>query len=149
MNALAAASVIVALVAVATAAGIVWRRTTGRVRSAGRSHDAEVVTPAEVGAPAFGSTVTLLQFSTEYCAPCRSTARILGGIADERPGVAHVDVDLTHRPDLAKRFGVLQTPTTLVLDPSGTIRARIGGVARADEVRSTIDTIAGSDHVSA
>lgn len=146
MNALVAASVIVVLVAVATAAGLLWRGTTGRVRS---TRDARVVTAADVGAPAFGSSATLLQFSTEYCAPCRSTARILGGIADERPGVAHVDVDLTHRPDLAKRFGVLQTPTTLVLDPSGTIRARIGGAARADEVRSTIDTITGSDHVSA
>lgn len=146
MNAWAAAAVIVALVAVATAAGLLWRATTGRVR---RTKDARVVTPAEVGAASFGSSVTLLQFSTEFCAPCRSTARILGGIAGERPGVAHLDVDLTRRPELASRFGVLQTPTTLVLDASGTIRARIGGAARADEVRSTIDSITGSSHVSA
>lgn len=146
MNAWAAAAVIVALVAVATAAGLLWRATTGRVR---RTNDARVVTPAQVGAASFGSSVTLLQFSTEFCAPCRSTARILGGIAGERPGVAHLDVDLTHRPELASRFGVLQTPTTLVLDASGTIRARIGGAARADEVRSTIDSITGSSHVSA
>lgn len=146
MNAWAAAAVIVALVAVATAAGLLWRATTGRVR---RTKDARVVTPAQVGAASFGSSVTLLQFSTEFCAPCRSTARILGGIAGERPGVAHLDVDLTHRPELASRFGVLQTPTTLVLDASGTIRARIGGAARADEVRSTIDSITGSSHVSA
>lgn len=146
MNAWAAAAVIVALVAVATAAGLLWRATTGRVR---RAKDVKVVTPAQVGAASFGSSVTLLQFSTEFCAPCRSTARILGGIAGERPGVAHLDVDLTHRPELASRFGVLQTPTTLVLDASGTIRARIGGAARADEVRSTIDSITGSSHVSA
>lgn len=146
MNAWAAAAVIVALVAVATAAGLLWRATTGRVR---RTKDARVVTPAQVGAASFGSSVTLLQFSTEFCAPCRSTARILGGIAGERPGVAHLDVDLTRRPELASRFGVLQTPTTLVLDASGTIRARIGGAARADEVRSTIDSITGSSHVSA
>lgn len=146
MNAWAAAAVIVALVAVATAAGLLWRATTGRVR---RTNDARVVTPAQVGAASFGSSVTLLQFSTEFCAPCRSTARILGGIAGERPGVAHLDVDLTRRPELASRFGVLQTPTTLVLDASGTIRARIGGAARADEVRSTIDSITGSSHVSA
>lgn len=146
MNGLAAASIIVALVAVATAVGLVWRATTGRVRAA---RGTRVVTASEVGAPGFGSTATLLQFSTEFCAPCRSTARVLGAIAEERSGVSHVDVDLTHRPDLATRFGVLQTPTTLVLDPSGAIRARIAGAARAAEVRSTIDDIIGSDRVPA
>jgi len=146
MNAWEAAAVLVALVVAATVGGLLWRRTTGRVRTARQTR---IVTAAEVGATSFGSAATLLQFSTEFCAPCTATARILSGIADERPGVAHVDVDLTHRPDLASRFGVLQTPTTLVLDTSGAIRARIGGAARADEVRITIDQITGSDHVNA
>lgn len=146
MNAWEAAAVLVALVVVATVGGVLWRRTTGRVRTARQTR---VVTATEVGAPSFGSAATLLQFSTEFCAPCKATARILSGIADERPGVAHVDVDLTHRPDLASRFGVLQTPTTLVLDTAGAIRARIGGAPRADEVRTTIDQITGSDHVNA
>ena len=43
----------------------------------------------------------------------------------------HVDVDLTDRPDIADRFHVLQTPTTLILDARGVVRARIGGRAAA------------------
>ncbi|WP_431247731.1 TlpA family protein disulfide reductase [Leifsonia xyli] len=138
--------ILLGLVAVATAAGLIWRATTGRSRAVRR---AEVVAPAEVGAPAFGDRATLLQFSTEYCAPCRSTARVLGAIADDAAGVSHVEVDLAVRPELADRFHVLQTPTTLVLDRTGAVRARIGGAARADDVRTTLHRILGSDHVTA
>ena len=50
----------------------------------------------------------------------------------------HVEVDLTQRADLADRFRVTQTPTTLLLDADGTVRARIGG-APAPRVRVELD----------
>jgi len=146
VNGFAAFGVLAALVAVATAAGLLWRATSGRARTVRR---AEVVQPGEVGTEPFGGRATLLQFSTAFCAPCRSTARVLGTVADDLTGVRHVEVDLTNRPDLADRFSVLQTPTTLVLDGAGSVRARIGGPARAADVRTTLDRILGSDHVSA
>ncbi len=146
MNVWAAAAVLLGLVVVATAAGLLWRATAGRARAVRREAR---VAPGEVGAAAFGSRATLLQLSTEYCAPCRSTARLLGGLAAEADGVEHVEIDLAERPELAHRFGVVQTPTTLLLDASGTVRARIAGAARAAEVRTTLDRILGSDHVPA
>ncbi|MFP3465781.1 TlpA family protein disulfide reductase [Leifsonia sp. SIMBA_070] len=146
MNGFAALGVLLGLIAVVTAAGLAWRATTGRVRT--RSNG-EIVEPADVDAEAFGRRATLLQFSTDFCAPCRSTARVLGGTADQLDGVRHVEVDLTHRPELAGRFGILQTPTTLVLDAGGAVRARIGGAVRPDAVRATLHTILGSDHASA
>jgi thiol-disulfide isomerase/thioredoxin len=84
---------------------------------------------------------TLLQFSTEVCAPCVPTRRVLGQIAASTDGVNHVDFDLTHRPDVAAKFNVLQTPTTLILDRAGVIRARIGGAPRQSDVRAALDTI--------
>ncbi|WP_158864827.1 TlpA family protein disulfide reductase [Leifsonia sp. AG29] len=148
MNPLAAAGVLLALVAVSTAAGLLWRARTGRARAAAGD---ERVHPHEVGAePAgFGGRATLLQFSTEYCSPCRSTARVLGSAAAARRGVSHVEVDLADRPELAGRFSVLQTPTTLVLDGHGAVRARISGAARPADVASVLDRLLGSDHVPA
>lgn len=146
MNGLAAAGILLGLIAVATAAGLVWRATTGRARTV---RGTEIVQAAEVGVEPFGGRATLLQFSTAFCAPCRSTARVLDGVADDHAGVRHVEVDLTNRPELADRFHILQTPTTLVLDGSGAVRARIGGAARSDDVRATLHRILGSDHVPA
>jgi thiol-disulfide isomerase/thioredoxin len=121
-----------ALVALATALGLVWQRTQGRVRRA---------TGEAAEFAASGARVTLLQFSTEVCAPCRATHNVLSAIASETDAVAHVDLDITHRPDLAARFSVLQTPTTFILDRDGAIVARIGGAAKPSVVRQHLDTL--------
>ena len=129
MNPATALLLIVLLVAATTVLGLIWRRRQGRL-SAGSGRDGrEPVTAAQLGsAVSFGQQATLLQFSTEFCSRCPGTAVMLRGVAAERPGVVHLDVDLTHRADLSQRFNILQTPTTLVLDGEGRVRARVGGV---------------------
>lgn len=127
------------LVALATALGLLWRSQQGRVhRADGRT----VIRAKDIpGAGRFGSGATLLQFSTEVCAPCRATHTVLDGIATELPAVTHVDLDVTHRPDLAAQFNIMQTPTTLILDRRGVVRARIGGAPRIDSLRAELDRI--------
>ncbi len=92
----------------------------------------EVVEPTRLGADALGASATLLQFSTELCARCPGVHRTLAAVADGREGVRHLDIDVTHRPDIAKHFHVLQTPTTLVLDRDGVVRTRFGGAPNRD-----------------
>lgn len=138
MTAPAALLTVLALVALATVLGLAWRSRTGRVRATGG--DARL-SAADVGAAQLGPRATLVQFSTAFCAQCPATARVLDGIAADIDGVDHLDVDLTVRPELARRFDVLQTPTTLLLDGSGRIRGRISGAARPADVRSTLDRI--------
>lgn len=131
--------VLVALVAVATAIGLAWRWTQGRVV---RVTDGTVVRASDVpGIRRLPRGVTLLQFSTEVCAPCRTTRDVLGDIAAERAGVTHIDLDVTHQPDVARRFHVMQTPTTLILDSRGVVRARIGGAPRRDLLQNELDRV--------
>ena len=98
--------------------------------------DSRPVDLAGLGAP--GERATLLQFSSAFCAPCRATRRVLAGVADVVPGVAHVEVDAEHHLDLVRRLGVLRTPTTLVLDASGREVARAAGAPKQDEVLATL-----------
>ncbi|WP_344070482.1 thioredoxin family protein [Microbacterium sediminicola] len=116
---------VAALLALAGAVGVAWRLRQGRAR---RAPGREVVEPARLGAVSLGEQATLLQFSTEMCSRCPGVHRTLAGIASTRDGVSHLDVDLTHRPDIARHFNVLQTPTTLLLDREGAIHTRFGGV---------------------
>ena len=122
LNALIGISV---LLLVTVALGIGLRLMQGRARRH-VSHD--VVGADLLGAESLGEQATLLQFSTDFCTRCPSVHRDLSRIAAEHPGVSHLDVDLTNRPDLAKQFHVLQTPTTLILDRDGVIQTRFGGV---------------------
>ena len=87
----------------------------------------EVVEPERLGADGLGELATLLQFSTQVCARCPGAHRTLAAVADRHPGVRHLDIDLTHRPDIAKHFHVMQTPTTLILDRHGAVQTRFGG----------------------
>lgn len=139
MNPVLVLAVLGGLVAVTTALGLVWRNGQGRIR---RTGSRTVVRASDLpGVTRFARGATLLQFSTEVCAPCRAARVVLGEVASGRPGVDHVDLDLTHRPDLAARFNILQTPTTLILDGKGVVRARIGGAPRRDAVAHELERI--------
>lgn len=113
------------LLAVTVGIGVVvhWRQSQPH-----RHIPHEVIQPERLGADGLGPNATLLQFSTELCARCPGVHRTLSSIADSRDGVRHLNVDLTHRPDIAKHFHILQTPTTLVLDRDGVVQTRFGGV---------------------
>lgn len=139
MNPALIAVALVALVALATVLGLIWRSQQGRIRHTdGRT----VIRAGDVpGVRRLASGATLLQFSTEVCAPCASTRTLLGALASERRGVSHIDLDVTHRPDLASRFHIMQTPTTLILDRKGVVRARIGGAPKRESLRDELDRI--------
>ncbi|MFT4157894.1 MAG: thioredoxin family protein [Microbacterium sp.] len=111
------------LLVLASAVGVVLRVQDGRRRGGGDLRfdpaDAEVE---------LGSLATFVQFSTEMCTRCPQVRRILDTIASADDRLAHIEVDLTHRPDLSQRYKVLQTPTTFLVDAAGNVRARFNGV---------------------
>jgi thiol-disulfide isomerase/thioredoxin len=111
------------LLAVASLVLLLARRRDGVLRAPGRR---ERVTAAELGR-ALGATATLLQVSSPGCATCPQVARVLGAVAREHRGVAHVEIDATRYPDLVRRLGVLRTPSVLLLGPDGDVRARTSG----------------------
>ena len=117
-----------------------WRQSRPR-----RHVEHEVVDPLRLGADGLGEVATLLQFSTELCARCPGAHRTLKAIADDHPGVRHLDVDLTHRPDIAKHFHVLQTPTTLLLDRDGAIQTRFGGTPSRDVLELELNRLITED----
>src|SRR3546814_8242309 len=86
-----------ALLAVATVAGVAVRRRAVRIR---RDVPHEVIQPERLGADGLGQSATLLQFSTEMCSRCPGVHRMLSSVAAGHDGVRHLDVDLTHRPDI-------------------------------------------------
>ncbi|MFZ0529961.1 MAG: thioredoxin family protein, partial [Propionicimonas sp.] len=88
-----------------------------------------------------GSAATFVQFSAEICAPCRATARVLGEVVDEVPGVAHVELDAASRLDLVEDLGITRTPTVLLLDGNGAVRNRIVGAARKGEILAALEVL--------
>ncbi|MEU1314770.1 thioredoxin family protein [Streptomyces tibetensis] len=124
--------VCVAVLAAASAYGVLQRRRNGRVRVRGRD-DGKRLDAAELGAE-LGERATLVQFSSAFCAPCRATRRVLGEVAGVVPGVTHVEIDAEAHLDLVRRLDILKTPTVLVLDADGRVVRRATGQPRKTDV---------------
>lgn len=138
MDPIVAVSITGGVVLLAAVIGIAWKATTGR----GRRARGESFSPGDLpGLDEFAAGATLVQFSTEYCATCPSTRRYLQQVAGERGGVVHHEVDLTHRPELAKQLHILQTPTVFVLDRGGRLTSRFGGAPRREELTAVLDRL--------
>ncbi|MFF7731941.1 thioredoxin domain-containing protein [Streptomyces sp. NPDC007984] len=124
--------VCVAVLAVASAYGVLQRRRSGRVRVRGRD-DGKRLDTADLGTE-LGERATLVQFSSAFCAPCRATRRVLGEVAAVVPGVTHVEIDAEAHLDLVRRLDILKTPTVLVLDADGRVVRRATGQPRKADV---------------
>jgi thiol-disulfide isomerase/thioredoxin len=126
----------------ATAFGMAWRRRNGRLaapRPAAPSGAAQLG-PAELGQP-LGPRATLLQFSSEFCAPCRATRQVLADVASGAEGVRHVEVDAGERMDLVRLLDVRRTPTVFVLGPDGRIARRGSGLMNKAEVLQALGEV--------
>jgi thiol-disulfide isomerase/thioredoxin len=101
---------------------------------------ADVLGPADLGQP-LGEQATLLQFSSAFCAPCRTARAVLGDVASMVPGVVHIEVDAESHLDLVRQLDVTRTPTVLVLDSTGRIRTRATGAPRKADVIAALGEV--------
>ncbi|MFC4502781.1 MULTISPECIES: TlpA family protein disulfide reductase [Streptomyces] len=124
--------VCVAVLAAASAFGVLHRRRSGRVRVRARD-DEKRLGAGRLGGE-LGERATLVQFSSAFCAPCRATRRVLGEVAGMVPGVAHIEIDAEDRLDLVRELDILKTPTVLVLDAAGRVVRRATGLPRKADV---------------
>ena len=85
--------------------------------------------------------MTLLQFSSAFCTPCRATRALLSDITKNLPDVKHIDIDAESHLDLVRKLKILSTPTTLILDKNGIEVGRAVGAPRRDHVIDAISPI--------
>jgi thiol-disulfide isomerase/thioredoxin len=111
----------------------------GAPRGAGHAHEGDRLGAAELGVP-LGERATLVQFSSAFCAPCRTTRVVLDEVAGQVEGVAHVEIDAEAHLDLVRRMDVRRTPTVLVLDADGAVRVRAAGAPRKADVVAALGT---------
>ncbi|MEY9844305.1 TlpA family protein disulfide reductase [Streptacidiphilus sp. MAP5-3] len=142
MSELTGLLVLAVVLAAATAFGLVRAARDGRMRRA-KPGAALRLTGADLGEP-LGGQATLVQFSTDFCANCPGTRRLLGEVAADRPGVRLVEIDAEERLDLVRRADVMRTPTVLVLDRHGRVARRSAGAPSRSEVLAALELVSAS-----
>lgn len=137
----------VALLVTAVAAVVISSRN-GRfkpVPEAVTPDPSERLTAKTIGAP-LGDAVTLVQFSSAFCTPCRATRALLTDIAGRTDGVETVEIDAESHLELVRELNIMRTPTVLVLDSAGVVTRRASGLPQREQVMTAIR--AAAPHVS-
>jgi thiol-disulfide isomerase/thioredoxin len=118
--------------------GFWYQRSRGKVKV--KSSTKTAITPSDIGSD-LGSRVTLVQFSSAFCTPCRATRALLTDITADLDDVKHIDIDAEKNLDLVRRLDIRSTPTTLVIDKSGVEVGRAVGAPKRAEVLATLSAI--------
>jgi thiol-disulfide isomerase/thioredoxin len=129
----------------ASAYGNWHKKSRGRIK--GKSGVIPVVVAtdlagASTGPIEFGSRVTLLQFSSAFCSPCRATRALLADITEDLVDVRHIDVDAESHLELVRRLDIRSTPTTLILDGDKREVGRAVGAPKRAQVIAAIAAVA-------
>lgn len=121
--------VVLGVLALGLLAGVLLQAREGRIRGGSDRPADELPVPV---AEALQPGVTLVQISTTFCAPCRHARVRLSALADRHDDLHHVELDVTHQPEVAHALGVMRTPTTFAYAASGAELLRVSGVPDAD-----------------
>jgi thiol-disulfide isomerase/thioredoxin len=138
---------VVLVVALAvTGAAAWWLRTRdGAVRTPAAAADEQedAVTPqtvlAGLGVRPGDADLTVVQFSTAFCGPCRATRARLQQLQTSRPGLAYHHVDAESHLDEVRALDVRRTPTLFYLDRTGALLGRSSGAPRPEELTALVD----------
>jgi thioredoxin-like negative regulator of GroEL len=88
--------------------------------------------------------LTVVQFSTAFCAPCRTTKARLQQLQATRPGLAYVHVDAESHLDEVRELDVRRTPTLFYLRRDGSLLGRSSGAPRPEELTALVDAHVGA-----
>ena len=128
---------ILAIFALATAYGLWYQRSRGKVRAKAKRASANPLLGAEIGGE-LGSRATFVQFSSAFCTPCRATRALLTDLTADLADVEHIEIDAEQNLDLVRKLDIRSTPTTLVLDKDGVEIGRAIGAPKRSEILETL-----------
>ena len=98
---------------------------------------------ARLGVNPADADLTVVQFSTAFCGPCRATKARLQQLQATRPGLAVVQVDAESHLDEVRELDVRRTPTLFYLGRDGALIGRSSGAPRPDELTALVDAHVG------
>lgn len=88
-----------------------------------------------------GHKPVLVDFSAEWCGPCKMMPPILKELKDKMgDSVTILKMDIDRNPAVASAYGIQSVPTLIVFR-DGQVKWRQSGVIRADQLKYVLDGV--------
>ncbi|MEU9334511.1 thioredoxin domain-containing protein [Streptomyces sp. NPDC048290] len=86
------------------------------------------VTDADFTREVLGAELpVLVEFTADWCPPCRQMAPVLSALAaEEGDRLKVVQLDVDHNPETTRRYQVLSMPTFIVFRDGEPVRSMVG-----------------------
>ena len=79
----------------------------------------------------------IVDFSAEWCGPCKMLSSVLDGISNENRGIKIVRIDVDESPEAAKKYNIRSIPK-LMFFKNGRLIDEITGFVTKDVISETI-----------
>lgn len=122
----------------ASAFGIWWQRNQGKLKRAKGPHN--FITKSEIGTD-LGQRVTIVQFSSAFCSPCKATAAIISALIKDMSDVTYVQIQSEENLALIEKFDIKSTPTVIFFNSFGMEVGRATGTPTNDQVLAAIASV--------
>lgn len=101
------------------------------------------VTDADFGTEVLGSELpVLVEFTADWCPPCRQMVPVLGALAQEEAGrfrVVQLNVD--RNPATTNAYKVLSMPTFMVFRDGEPVKSMVGAMAKRRLLAELADVV--------
>ena len=123
----------------AIAFGVWYTRSRGEFRRK-KTVNGPKLDAAVIGVE-LGSRVTMVQFSSAFCSPCRATKALLEDMVKTMPDVRYAHIDAESHLELVRELDIRSTPTTLFLNGEGVEVGRAMGTPKRSQVMAAVEAI--------
>ena len=131
---------LVVVLALAIAFGVWYTRSRGEFRKKKKTVNGPKLDASVIGVE-LGSRVTMVQFSSAFCSPCRATKALLEDMVKTMPDVRYAHIDAESHLELVRQLDIRSTPTTLFLNASGVEVGRAMGTPKRSQVLAAVNAI--------
>jgi len=130
---------LVIVLALAIAFGVWYTRSRGEFRKK-KTINGPKLDAATIGVE-LGARVTMVQFSSAFCSPCRATKALLEDMVKSMPDVRYAHIDAESNLELVRKLDIRSTPTTLFLNGDGIEVGRAMGTPKRSQVLDAVNAI--------